>query len=232
MPYVIGGIAALAVLTIVLQAFLRASPAALARGLRVIGTVALLAAAAVLAIAERWSLAMPLAFAAIALWQARGIGRIRRGPTPGRHSVVRSAALEMMLDHDTGEMIGHVLTGTQAGKDLAALSLGELEALHAELAGDEESRALLEAYLDRREPGWREHVERDPAAGQARPAESGAMSLEQAYEILGLQPGATDEEIRAAHRRLMKGVHPDQGGSTFLAARINEAKDLLLGSHR
>jgi hypothetical protein len=129
-------------------------------------------------------------------------------------------------------MTGRVLGGAYAGKSLDDISDLDLPKLYREVAIDPESRALLEAYLDRRVPGWREDFEGDAAAGSRRAAETGPMTDEEAYQILGLAPGTDESEIRSAHRRLMMKVHPDQGGSTFLAAKINEAKDRLLGRHR
>jgi DnaJ-class molecular chaperone len=90
----------------------------------------------------------------------------------------------------------------------------------------------LMAYLDRREPRWRENAEGYAAAGQGGAARTGKMTEEEAYQILGLQPGASAQEVGRAHRSLMKKLHPDQGGSTYLAARVNQAKDVLLRRHR
>jgi hypothetical protein len=146
----------------------------------------------------------------------------------GQVSRVRTAYVEMELDHDTGAMRGRILSGRCQGLALERLDVGTLVSLLADY--DEESRALLMAYLDRREPRWREHAQDDAAAPRA--AASGKMTEEEAYQILGLQPGASADAIAKAHRALMKKFHPDQGGTTYLAARINEAKDLLLRRHR
>lgn len=139
--------------------------------------------------------------------------------------------VEMELDHDSGAMNGLVLAGRFQGKKLDDLGEAELKELWQETAADAQSRALVEAYLDRRLAGWREHFEADGTERESGPAGTGAMTDEEAYQILGLSPGAGDAEIRAAHRRLMMRLHPDHGGSTFLAAKINEAKDWLLRRH-
>ena len=100
--------------------------------------------------------------------------------------------------------------------------------LYEEMLTDAESVGLMEAYLDRRMPFWRDDAQSGNSGGHRNSPSSGPMTKEEAYQILGLAPGAGSAEIKAAHRRLMKAVHPDSGGSTFLAARINEAKDTLL----
>jgi hypothetical protein len=133
----------------------------------------------------------------------------------------------MALDHDSGEMRGQVLAGRFEGRHLDELSQGQLLTLLNDYDGtDDESAALLRAYLERTlGPEWQE-----AAPGQrAFDGVSGEMTREEAYAILGLEDGATEEEILEAHGRLIQRVHPDRGGSTFLAAKINQARDLLVG---
>lgn len=168
-------------------------------------------------------------------WSATGPGGIRfpwgqdAGATPGARSKVASLLLAMELDHDSGAMTGTVSGGAFAGRKLDELSLPEIGALMREcLAQDPDGARLLEAYLDRRSPGWREDADRHRDAGQGRAPGTGAMTHQEAYEILGLQPGAGEEAIREAHRALMKRIHPDAGGTSGLAARVNQAKDVLL----
>jgi hypothetical protein len=162
-------------------------------------------------------------------WPAAFGSRSRK--TPGQVSRVRTAFVEMELDHDSGAMRGRIVAGKYQGAPLDALDPPTLIALLREI--DDDSRQLLIVYLDRREPGWREHAQHDAAAGNGRgAAASGKMTEEEAYQILGLQPGASGDEISRAHRSLMKKLHPDQGGSTYLAARVNQAKDVLLRRHR
>ena len=120
-----------------------------------------------------------------------------------------------------------------AGRDLDALSQADLFALIGELqSADPDGLALAEAYLDRRLPGWREHAQRDGHGGRRRAAGECPVTEDEAYQILGLQPGASLDEIRKAHRTLMKKLHPDQGGTAYLAARVNEAREVLVGRHR
>jgi hypothetical protein len=147
----------------------------------------------------------------------------------GQASRVRSSYVEMELDHDSGNMTGRIIAGHYKGVPLEQLGVRTLASLLSDM--DDESRALLMAYLDRRDPGWREHPNGDAATGRPA-ASSGKMTEQEAYQILGLQPGANADAISRAHRTLMKKLHPDQGGSTYLAARINEAKEILLRRHR
>lgn len=161
------------------------------------------------------------------LYKGAQVGRAT-GPSSGQQSVVESRFLRMTLDHDTGEMSGAVLEGTFAGRRLDQLTMEQLMELLAQCAReDEESAQLLRAYLDRvHGDEWQ-----DAQASQgesASTAASGGMTRQEAYEILGLEEGASEEEIRAAHRSLMQKLHPDRGGSTYLASKINQAKDLLL----
>ncbi len=150
-------------------------------------------------------------------------------PSPGQMSEVETATLRMELDHDTGEMHGRVLRGRFEGRELTSMSFQELIQLLAEChANDEQSVSLLETYLDREQgPEWRDHAE---AEGAGSGAGAGPMTKDEAYEVLGLTPGASLEEVKEAHHRLMLKMHPDQGGSTYLASKINQAKDLLLGN--
>ena len=153
-----------------------------------------------------------------------------RGPSPGQSSDVETAYLRMSLDHDTGELQGTVLEGPFRGRLVEELSLEELLALLRDCrVNDAESAELLETYLDRVHGAeWRGGDSGAHAGGNASAGRP--MTVDEAYEILGLSRGADADEIRDAHRRLMLKIHPDQGGSTYLAAKINQAKDFLLGS--
>jgi hypothetical protein len=149
----------------------------------------------------------------------------------GQKSGVRTETLEMMLDHDSGLMEGRCLKGRFAGRALSSLRDAEVLELLEDISGtDQQGARLLEAYLDRRSQGWRDRRSGCGSREEARQPrdQAGLMSRKEAYDVLNLKPGATEAEIRAAHRRLMMKLHPDQGGSTYLASRINEAKEVLL----
>lgn len=236
MIWLVIGLGVLAGLVYLGGGFRGADPVKLAAKLRFAGGVGGIGLAIVLALAGRWAVAVPVGlFGLSLLGYGRGLpsfpGRRPSRQAPQR-SRVATAVLEVELDHASGAMNGRMIAGAYAGRTLDGLPVADLLRLRRTLAGDPESLSLLDAYLDRRQPGWREDVERDADAGQGGAAGSSAMSTKEAYETLGLQPGATDAEIRDAHRRLIKRVHPDAGGTAGLAAKINEAKERLLGGHR
>ena len=235
MATLIFGLVLLALALYALNAFTKVNPRTAAVVLKTGGGLGALAIAGVLGARGRLDIAIPLGITGLGLlgwipWGIPGLGA-RTRKSAGQVSRVRSAFLEMELDHDTGAMRGRILAGKHEGASLDALDVATLTGFLTDI--DEESRALLMAYLDRREPSWREHAQGDAAAGRGRSAWStGKMTEEEAYQILGGQPGASTEDIGRAHRALMKKLHPDQGGSTYLAARVNEAKDVLLRRHR
>lgn len=154
----------------------------------------------------------------------------RSGSTGPGVSSIKTRWLAMELTHSTGAMDGEVLTGRYAGNRLTTLSLEELLSLATECRQDADSIQLLEAYLDRMFPDWQSHADADAdASEQSRPGSSDSVMTEAlALEILGLGSEATREDISAAHRRLMQKMHPDRGGSDYLAQRINQARDFLL----
>jgi len=234
MPTLLIGLLVFILLLWALKSFSKADPKQLATVLKASGGVLALGLAGFLAFRGQLFVAIPLGAAGLSLlgwmpWSIPGFGdRISR--SPGQVSRVRSTFIEMELDHDSGAMNGHILAGRLQGATLNSLDVPTLMNLFAEF--DPESRSLLLAYLDRREPGWRENAQGDFAAGQGSAPRSGKMTEEEAYQILGVKPGASAQEISRAHRSLMKKLHPDQGGSTYLAARVNEAKEVLLRRHR
>lgn len=199
--------------------------------------------------------AVPMAFRALNLLQAlpalhrmlQSLGLVGPGPVGGGlgggdpsggggQSSIRTRYLDVSLAHASGAMDGEVLEGPFAGQRLSALTLAQLlRMLELYQESDARSAAVLTAYLDREHPDWREDAAAAGASGAGQgggtPGQAAArgMTKDDAWSILGLEPGASTDAVRAAHRRLMQRLHPDRGGSDYLAAQINAAKDLLLG---
>jgi hypothetical protein len=233
MPTLIFGVLILLIGLWALGVVSKIDPKIAARVLKASGGVLALGLGVFLGLRGEIGIAVPLGAVGLGLlgWLPFGPAGFsaRTQKSSGRTSRVRTAFFEMELDHDSGTMHGSIVAGPHQGATLESLDVQTLTGMLTEI--DEESRALLMAYLDRRDAGWREHAQGDTAAG--RPAASnGKMSEQEAYQILGLQAGASADDIGHAHRSLMKKFHPDQGGSTYLAARINEAKEVLLRRHR
>lgn len=233
MPMLLFGLVALVLALWALNVIAKADPRIAARVVKAGGGLLSLGLAVFLGLRGEIGIAIPLGAFGLGLlgWLPFGPAGFsqRTQKKTGQVSRVRSAFFEMELDHDTGAMRGRVLAGKYQGVTLEALDVSTLTPLLSEV--DEESLALLMAYLDRRDAGWREHAQGDTATGRAAPS-SGKMTEQEAYQILGLEAGASADAISRAHRALMKKLHPDQGGSTYLAARVNEAKEILLRRHR
>jgi hypothetical protein len=239
MPTFIAGLFALYLVLAAIKQFGRLSPATAAKIARKGG--AALSVLGVVLFMLRGSFGLASILASLALGLAAGnkanpfaaaFRAAGQGARAGRISTARSATIEMRLDHDTGALSGSVLAGPFQGRLLETLARPDCLDLYATLRRDDpEGATLLETYLDRRFAGWRDA---DEGQGEGRRRGRGggdAMTREEAYEILGLPQGANGEEIIRAHRSLMKKLHPDHGGSTALAARVNQAKDVLLNRH-
>ena len=206
----------------------------------------------------RFAQLLPLAFLLLPMLMRRRVmanrAKAAAGPTPGQQSEARTAFLHARLDHDTGAMEVEFTDGPLAGHRCADLDQTTLiAAFQACQEQDPQSAAIIAAYLDRYHGSeWRDAAAEDGPAGD-NPAGNGAdgaqsrggtgsgdgrrrtgavngrMTEDEALAILGLARGATKQDIKDAHRRLMLKLHPDQGGSDYLAAKLNEAKDMLLG---
>jgi hypothetical protein len=236
------GALALVLLLFLLYGFTGSDPKLLAKLMRYGAVGALATAALFFAYLDRVGMAMLLGSMAYGMftggrvwpggwpfWHVPGGGGARSAG--GQTTTVRTEWLEMELDHDTGAMRGRVLKGAHSGTTLDRMPADAVIALYREAsATDPETGRLLEAYLDRTVGAdWRSQTSSGQSQSRNRARADSGMSREEAYRVLGLAPGASEAEIRAAHKKLMLQIHPDRGGTSYLAAKINEAKDVLLG---
>jgi hypothetical protein len=218
----------------------RASPAARAQLVRIAWLALGIGVLVLLILRGNWlvaalGVAIPLVQRLLTVTQLYGTVKSLLGSGArshqGKRSEVETRFLRMVLDHDSGEMSGQIVEGRGKGRQLAELTLEQLlDVLDDYRRTDPQSANLLEAYLDRMHgSNWREAHRFNEASGRET-ASQGQMSREEAYAVLGLEPGASRAQVLEAHRRLMQKVHPDRGGSNFLAAQINQAKDIVLGT--
>ena len=246
MAYFLLGFALLAGFLLVFKWYTTADVRTLLKALRWIVIGLLGTATLVLLVSGRLGLALgaaafllPWAMQALRSTGSTGAGGYTRGGVAGggseRTSEIRTRFLRMSLDHASGRLDGEIIDGSRVGQRLNEMPRQALITLLADYhRQDPQSAQLLEAYLDRTDPQWRE-VSGAPGGdsdgtGAASTAEPGAMSRDDAYRVLGLEPGASDEEVKAAHHRLIAGLHPDRGGSSYLAAQVNRARDTLVRS--
>jgi DnaJ domain len=240
MGYFLLGVVLLVAVLLAARSFVNANPANLAQAARAFVAAFSALAGTGLLFAGRFGLALIAIGATIVAIRAlkRGPGGFGMGRGSSERaqdsSEVVTETLRMQLDHASGSLEGEVLRGRFSGRTLESLGLSDLLELLADCQReDPRSVPLLETYLDRRQADWRGHAtggDREDERG--RPPPQGGMDEATAWSILGLAPGASADEIKAAHRRLMTRLHPDHGGSGYLAAQLNEAKDLLLRRQR
>jgi hypothetical protein len=237
MTYLLLGLLTLFGLVLLLRTYASASPASLTRAVRRTAIVSAILGAMLLL------LRLPLGFMLVgigailpltlrwrALWPDFGA---RPNQPRGKSSRIDTKYLRMALDHDSGALDGLVLAGRHRDQLLSKLTLEQLLEVRAEcIADDPQGVPLIEAYLDRIHGAtWREKGSSRQSSDDTSPRRaSTVMTREEAFAVLGLQTTANDAEIRETHHRLMMKLHPDHGGSDYLAAKINQARDVLLGA--
>lgn len=232
MPYFILGVGLLGLLLLAARSFVAADASTMAQyaGWFILGIAATGVIAFLIAMATSERLAPALVVATGAGTIGFRVWRRWREREQASAARVTTSVLSMELNKQTGAITGRVLRGPYAGRRVEDLDQGELIALWRQCVAEDESGArLLETYLDRLRPDWRQTASGGGGGSGGGGAPGDVMTREQAYAILDLEPGASDEQIKEAHRRLMMKLHPDHGGSTFLAAQINRAKAFLLG---
>jgi hypothetical protein len=235
MGYFLLGIALLAALVLLIFSLPSAKPAQLGK---VIGGMAIVFAAAfglfgLLTGRLVWAMLGLGGVAAMLLMRPSSNWLNKGGSSsgPGRSSI-QTDTLRMELDHKSGQISGDILTGTFQGRRIESLERRELYGLLKECTvSDASSAQLIEAYLDRVSPDWRQDAgaEGTNAGGYSNARGREKMSRSDALNVLGLEEGFTEDQVREAHRRLMREHHPDRGGSDWIAAKLNEAKEFLLG---
>lgn len=172
---------------------------------------------------------LPTVLRLLPMWQLfRSRSASASSPRSGQISTIRTEFFEMELRHDDGSMDGTILRGSLAQERLSSLQLPRLIELYTECKADADSAQVLEAYMDRNFPEWREQAEAHRDQGEITTNEVADMTRPLALEILGLDESADKEQVGKAHRSLMQKLHPDRGGSDYLAKKINAAKDFLL----
>ncbi len=228
MVYFLLGLLVLIFMYFLARGVANTNPVQMANIVRYLGGGLLIFASLLLYARGGGAIAAPLAlFGLWLLGGAPGGGSVFQPRSPGQVSQVSTDFLHMELDQDTGDIRGRVLKGIFEGQRIENLKPEDLVLLWQDCrAEDPQSAQIIEAYLDRTYSSWREDVARGEEKMASGP--DGRMSEEEALEILGLRPGCRADDVRKAHRELMQKLHPDHGGSTYLAAKINEAKDVLL----
>ncbi|MBA4100293.1 MAG: molecular chaperone DnaJ [Rhodospirillum sp.] len=236
MAYLLLGLLALFGTVLLLRIYASASPASLTRAVRrtaivsaILGAVLLLLRLPLGYMLVGIGAILPLTLRWRALWPDFGVPL---NQPRGKSSRIETKYLRMALDHDSGALDGLVLAGRHRDQLLSKLTLEQLLEVRADcIADDPQGVPLIEAYLDRIHGAtWREIESGQQSSDDASPKRASAvMTREEAFAVLGLPPTASDAEIRETHRRLMMKLHPDHGGSDYLAAKINQARDVLLG---